>query len=110
MSSQMSDSELRSHIKKSSTIRLASELGRAQNVIDTDVIETLSRSDLVSYIFCLRRLSGQNDMLKAIVPNFDPAKVTLVTEVEEGAKSKTPSTPLISSQESQFKFFLEERT
>src|SRR6266516_3473171 len=90
---KMSDSELKSNIRKSSTPRLIAELTRAQDILDGDAIAQLSRADLVSYIFCLRRLSGADTTLKDIVQGFDTSKVIFFPDPDEGAKVKTPSTP-----------------
>src|SRR6266516_964476 len=88
---KMSDVELKSHIRKSTTLRLSQELARAQDVMDIDAIEQLSRLDIVSYIFYLRRLAGQDDALKSVVKNCDLSKVVFFSDLEEGARQKSVS-------------------
>src|SRR6266516_1313347 len=113
---KMSDVELKSHIRKSTTLRLSQELARAQDVMDVDAIEKLSRLDIVSYIFYLRRLAGQDDALKSLVKNCDFSKVVFFSDPEEGTRQKsvsstpaaTPGTATTFGVESLLLSFLQE--
>src|SRR6266516_291120 len=91
MSSQTSDKELESIVRKCSTVKLSCELVRAQNVLDSDAIDLLTRTQLVSYIWHLRRLAGQNEPVRDIVQNFDVTKVIFLPEVESTVKPRTPT-------------------
>src|SRR6266516_7723566 len=59
--------------------------------MDIDAIEQLSRLDIVSYIFYLRRLAGQDDALKSVVKNCDFSKVVFFSDLEEGVRQKSVS-------------------
>src|SRR6266516_3464092 len=106
MATKLTDLELKRQIIKSSTPRLVLELVRAQDALDEDTIAELSRSDLVSYIFHLRRISGndvtgQSNIIQSRVTNFDISKMIFLTDVEEtGVLEKviTPKTPTVSGQ------------
>src|SRR6266516_3314916 len=106
MATKLSDLELKRQIVKSSTPRLVLELLRAQNALDEDTATELSRSDIISYIFHLRRISGndvtgQSNIIQSRVTNFDISKMIFLTDVEEtGAVEKvaTPKTPTVTDQ------------
>src|SRR6266516_818691 len=106
MATKLTDLELKQQIVKSSTPRLVLELVRAQNALDEDTIAELSRSDIISYIFHLRRISGndvtgQSNIIQSRVTNFDISKMIFLTDVEEiGVLEKviTPKTPTVSGQ------------
>src|SRR6266516_15233 len=106
MATKLTDLELKQQIVKSSTPRLVLELVRAQNALDEDTIAELSRSDIISYIFHLRRISGndvtgQSNIIQSRVTNFDISKMIFLTDVEEtGAleKATTPKTPTVTGQ------------
>src|SRR6266516_6256816 len=104
--SKLTDLELKRQIIKSSTPRLVLELIRAQNALDEDTVTDLSRYDIISYIFHLRRISGndvtgQSNIIQSRVTNFDISKMIFLTDVEEtGAleKATTPKTPTVTGQ------------
>src|SRR6266516_4367045 len=98
MSTKLTDLELKKQLVKTSTVRLAAELARAQDVISDDALEKQSRIDLISYIFHLHRISGndiigQSNVIKTLVSNFDITKVVLLTDLEEAGAIHTPKTP-----------------
>src|SRR6266516_2852547 len=102
MATKLTDLELKLQIIKSSTPKLV----RAQNALDEDTVAELSRSDLISYIFHLRRISGndvtgQSNIIQSRVTNFNISKMIFLTDVEEtGVLEKviTPKTPTVSGQ------------
>src|SRR6266516_2580354 len=104
--SKLTDLELKRQIIKSSTPRLVLELIRAQDALDEDTVAKLPRSDIISYIFHLRRISGndvtgQSNIIQSRVTNFDISKMIFLTDVEEtGALEKvtTPKTPTVTGQ------------
>src|SRR6266516_6259714 len=91
MSSQTSDKELESIVRKCSTVKLSFELVRAQNVLDSEAIDLLSLAQLVSYICHLRRLAGQNEAVRDIVQAFDITKFVFLPEAETASRPRTPT-------------------
>src|SRR6266516_411903 len=96
MSDLKSDKDLETLIRKSSSERLTIELSRAQDTIDPDVVDSLSRTELVSYIFALRRLAGQHTAVKTLIKDFDITKVIMLSGPEEvinppGAEASPPT-------------------
>src|SRR6266516_2240140 len=91
MSSQTSDKELESIVRKCSTVKLIIELVRAQSALDSEAIDLLTRAQLVSYICHLRRLAGQNEPVRDIVQDFDITKVIFLPDVESTVKPRTPT-------------------
>src|SRR6266516_3036271 len=106
MATKLTDLELKQQIVKSSTPRLVLELVRAQNALDEDTVTDLSRYDIISYIFHLRRIAGndvtgQFNIIQSRVTNFDISKMIFLSDVEEtGVLEKviTPKTPTVSGQ------------
>src|SRR6266516_7482862 len=95
------DEGLKALIKKSSSIRLISELKIAQNLLDADTLRELPRTDLVSYVYHLRQLAGQKTALKDLVPDFKLENVVFFQETdvntEEGPLTPTAvSAPVLS--------------
>src|SRR6266516_3601503 len=102
MSDLKSDKDLESLIRKSSSERLTIELSRAQDTIDPDVVDSLSRTELVSYIFALRRLAGQHTAVKTLIKDFDVTKVIMLSGPEEvinppGAEASLPTVSVPST-------------
>src|SRR6266516_2862913 len=102
MSDLKSDKDLESLIRKSSSERLTIELSRAQDTIDPDVVDSLSRTELVSYIFALRRLAGQHTAVKTLIKDFDITKVIMLSGPEEvinppGAEASLPTVSVPST-------------
>src|SRR6266516_1809504 len=98
MSTRLTDLELKKQLVKTNTVRLAAELGRAQDVLLDDALEKLTRIDLISYIFHLCRISGndiigQSNVIKTLVANFDITKVVLLMDLEEAGAVHTPKAP-----------------
>src|SRR6266516_7145083 len=91
MSSQTSDKELESIVRKCSTVKLIIELVRAQSALDSEAIDLLTRAQLVSYICHLRRLAGQNEPVRDIVQDFDITKVIFLPEAESTVRPRTPT-------------------
>src|SRR6266516_4091640 len=91
MSSQTSDKELESIVRKCSSVKLSIELARAQSALDSEAIDLLTRAQLVSYICHLRRLAGQNEPVRDIVQDFDITKVIFLPDVESTVKPRTPT-------------------
>src|SRR6266516_7646545 len=81
--SLFTDADLLAAVKKQSTVRLVLELGRAQAVLDEDQIADLTRSELISCVFHLRRLNGQKGTIKDEVPNFDISQVVMLTNISD---------------------------
>src|SRR6266516_3147147 len=102
MSDLKSDKDLETLIRKSSSERLTVELSRAQDVLDPDVVDSLSRTELVSYIFALRRLAGQHTAVKTLIKDFDITKVIMLSGPEEvinppGAEASLPTVSVPST-------------
>src|SRR6266516_3401489 len=102
MSDLKSDKDLETLIRKSSSERLTVELSRAQDVLDPDVVDSLSRTELVSYIFALRRLAGQHTAVKTLIKDFDVNKVIMLSGPEEvinplGAEASPPTVSVPST-------------
>src|SRR6266516_1468448 len=91
MSSQTSDKELESIVRKCSSVKLSIELARAQSALDSEAIDLLTRAQLVSYICHLRRLAGQNEPVRDIVQDFDITKVIFLPEVDSTVRPRTPT-------------------
>src|SRR6266516_7922943 len=98
MSTRLTDLELKKKLVKTNTVRLDAVLGRAQDVLSDDALDKLTRIDLISYIFHLRRISGndiigQSNVIKTLVSNFDMSKVVHLMDLEEAGAVHTPKTP-----------------
>src|SRR6266516_743103 len=98
MSTRLTDLELKKKLVKTNTVRLDAVLGRAQDVLSDDALEKLTRIDLISYIFHLRRISGndiigQSNVIKTLVSNFDITKVVLLMDLVEVGPSIHPKLP-----------------
>jgi hypothetical protein len=71
----MTDAELFKNVQKDSTERLIIEMKTGQNKLDSAAVDKLSRTELVSYVTLLRKLSGQTNAVKSLMLDYDPGKV-----------------------------------
>ena len=89
------DVELRAAVTKDSSARLVVELQRSQNLLDVDTIAELSYSELISYIYHIRKLAGQKTAVRTLVPNFRVEDVGFFSEMEEAITPRTPTAKIL---------------
>src|SRR6266516_241160 len=89
------DLELKAAVTKDSSARLVVELQKCQNVLDADTIAELSRSELISYIYHIRKLAGQKTAVRTLVSNFRTEDVCFFSEMEESIPPRTPTAKIL---------------
>src|SRR6266516_4749961 len=89
------DVELKAAVTKDSSAQLVVELQKSLNVLDTDTIAELSRSELISYIYHLRKLAGQKTAVRTLVSNFRTEDVCFFSEMEEEITPHTPTAKIL---------------
>src|SRR6266516_4231895 len=89
------DVELKAAVTKDSSARLVVELQRSQNVLDADTIAELSRSELISYIYYIRKLAGQKTAVRTLVSNFRTEDICFFSEMEEAITPRTPTAKIL---------------
>lgn len=66
------DKELKETVQKSSDQRLQDELKTGQNFFNESQIMSMCRADVLGHVMTLRKLSGSNLSVKALIPQFKP--------------------------------------
>src|SRR6266516_137395 len=89
------DIELKAAVTKDSSARLVVELQKSQNVLDADTIAELSRSELISYVYHIRKLAGQKTAVRTLVLNFHTEDVCFFSEMEEEITTRTPTAKIL---------------
>src|SRR6266516_5215318 len=89
------DVELKAAVTKYRSARLLVELQKCQNVLDADTIAELSSSELISYIYHIRKLAGQKTAVLTLVSNFRAEDVCFFSEMEEEITTRTPTAKIL---------------
>lgn len=102
----MSNKELLDIIKKDSTDRLCSEMKVAQSYFSYIEVNNMSHAELISHVLFLRKLAGQTNSLKTLIPGFKPtSKIDhrgfQIGDMQEPAKEVLDITTLVLMMETQ---------
>ena len=85
------DEELRLIVQKDATDRLRAEMMCAQTVFANDVVDQMTRGDLIRHVTALRRLAGQTTAVRSLVTGFTPTMLPAATGNVGVGRDGTPA-------------------